>query len=111
MARIGKSNLRARRQRIPTAQEVKVIRALLEKPEAWINGYRIHKDCDIAPSTVYGWTVRYARQGFLEEEKLPTGSIMVRFNKAGIAFGRERLKEAESEELYRRSQEMASDST
>ena len=112
MKAFGKLGLSRRRERIPTKQEVKVLRALLDEVDSWTHGYKIHKHYGIAPVTVYGWIDDYAQRGYLDEAPSLPGESRhsVRLNKEGIIFARRRLQDAESEEVYKHGERADSSS-
>lgn len=113
MKAFGKLGMGRRRERIPTKQEVKVLLALLDQSDNWTHGYKLHKQYEIAPATVYGWIDDYVQRGYLDEGLSVPGESLhpVRLNKEGITFAKRRLKDAESEEVYKHGERSESGST
>ena len=103
----------SRRERVPSKQEVRLLRALLREPDAWTHGYLLHQKYGVKPTTTYDWIAKYCADGVLEEDdEVVQGKRrhIIKLNKTGIAFALRRLREAEAEEVYKRG-EAATDST
>lgn len=111
---IGRVGKRLRRERIPSAPEVKILEVLLEMGDAWSYGYLLHKKHGISVGTAYKWIARFSEEGYFEEEFLVVQGRqqhVVRLNKKGVDFAMKRLRAAESEMEYRRGEMVANDST
>ena len=62
------------RNRRPSNQALRVLQALLARPQAWRYGYELTKEVELKSGTLYPLLMRMTDEGLLEAERAPTAT-------------------------------------
>ncbi len=89
-----------RRYRIPSRQQVRVLRALLACRDDGSHGYDLMKTTALSPATLYGLLKRLHDEGYLSKREQTVGGrcrLSYSLTKAGLRYAERALLEHEYE--------------